>query len=256
MSGSLKNRTALVTGGAGPIGFAIASALREAGARVHLADRDEQSTREAVERLGGGTHIQPAVADLRDNAALRRMFEHVVGASDRLDILVNNAAHLGVGYSFLDTPDDLLADVLATNLRATFVLSQLAARRMVEQRAGAIVHLGSTSASRAIRNRSAYIASKGGVESLTRAMAVELAPHGVRVNLVAPGYVRTPRWDELDATARDRRRSNIPSGREATPADVAATVRWLCDPANTVTGQRLAVDGAAEAQAYPADTEA
>lgn len=247
------HRVALVTGAAQHVGFAIAAALVADGMQVFVNDREAGPTREAAERLGPNAIAAPA--DLSREDQLRQMFERVIEQSGRMDVLVHNACVHGVGYGFLETPIDVLDNVLAVNLRAAFLLGQLAGQRMASRGSGVIIHVGSNTSSRAIRNRSAYIASKGGLDALTRAMAVDLGPLGIRVNTVAPGYVRTARWDTLPKEQITRRRRNVPLGRETTPEDVARAVRFLCDPDLLITGQRLVLDGGVEVQAFPSDAD-
>ena len=245
---------ALVTGAAQHTGYAIATELLRQGMRVYVNDRHADAVRRAVETLG--EHARPAPADLAQPEAIDAMCDAVLAETGRLDVLVNNACHHGLGHGFLDTPMQLVDDVFAVNVRAVFQLSQRVAASMVEQGGGSIVHIGSNTSRRAIRRRSAYIASKGAIDSLTRAMAIELAPHHVRVNTIAPGYIRTTRWDALPDETVARRHENLPLGVEAEGEDIARAVAFLCsDAGRRITGQRLVIDGGMDLQLVPPDAD-
>ncbi len=247
-------RIALVTGAARHTGYAIAAELLRQGMRVYVNDLDEDAVRSAVASLG--EEARPAPADLSQPKAVDAMCQRVLDDAGRIDLLVNNACHHGIGLGFLDTPMALLDEVLDVNVQAVFQLSQRAAAAMIERGGGNIVHIGSNTSHRAIRNRSAYIASKGAIDSLTRAMALELAPHHVRVNAVAPGYVRTTRWEDLPADTVERRHNNIPLRFEADGKDVARAVAFLgSDAARRITGQRIVVDGGMDIQLAPPDAD-
>jgi len=251
----LSNRIALVSGAARHTGKAIAEELIRQGATVYLTDRDEETLAATVTELGPEAHA--ALADLTDDGQVRQMMSAIADEAGRLDILVNNACHLGVGPSFLETPMELLNQVFAVNVRGVFLLSQLAARTMAEHGQGCIVNISSNTSQRAIRNRSAYIASKGAINSLSRAMAVELAPLGIRVNTILPGYIHTSRWDNISDDTRGRRYTNVPLGVEAMGADIAQAVAFLVsDQAANVVGAELAIDGGTRVQLYPKDCEA
>jgi NAD(P)-dependent dehydrogenase (short-subunit alcohol dehydrogenase family) len=133
---------------------------------------------------------------------------------------------------------------------------QLAARPMAERRSGTIINLGSVTSDRVSRKRSVYVSTKGAVATLTRSMAVELGPLGIRVNNVAPGYIQTSRWLKSSAGDQQQRRENIPLGREATPDDIACAVSFLAsDQARCITGVSLPVDGGTLAQWFPHQSE-
>ncbi len=251
----LTGKIALVTGATRHTGYAIAAELLRQGAIVYVNGRNAEDLAAAVERLGAGA--RPALADLSQEHAVRGMMADLLAEAGRLDILVNNACHLGIGPDFVETPMELLDQVLSVNLRATFLLAQLAAREMMRHREGAIINISSNTADRVIRQRSTYIASKGAINALTRALAVELAPHGIRVNTVSPGYIHTTRWESISAATRDRRHANIPLGLEASGEDIGrAVVFFASEMANNIVGAHLTVDGGASTQLFPADVEA
>ena len=184
------------------------------------------------------------------------MFAQLKEHTDQLDVLVNNACHLG---SFKNFTDMTLADfdsVLAVNLRAVFLTSQHAVKIMMTHGGGAIVNLSSNTAHRAIRGRSDYITAKGGVEAMSRAMALELGGHHIRVNVVSPGYIHTNRWDTLPAQHVKRRRDNLPLGKEATTDDIAEAVYYMASPqSRAITGTILTVDAGASIQLVPTECE-
>ncbi|WP_068772015.1 SDR family oxidoreductase [Termitidicoccus mucosus] len=251
---NFKDQHVLVTGAATNSGLAIARAFAAAGARVALNDLDPAATEQAAAELRADTggEIAAMPADLASRDAVAGLFARIRAEWGRLDVLVNNAVQHAIGHSFLDMPPAVLENVVRVNLLGTFYCSQEAARLMVAQGGGAIVNLGSNAAARAIRNRSAYVATKGGIEALTRAMALELGPRGIRVNTVIPGYIHTSRWDGLAPEVVARRRAIVPLGREADGADIADAVLFLAsEQARRITGSRLVVDGGCSVQLVP-----
>lgn len=248
----------LVTGAESNTGLGIARRFAEEGATVALHGVNAAATVEAAARIGRDHRatVLPLAADFTQDGAVDAIFAEIRRRLGGLDVLVNNAVDQALGYSFVDTPPSFLAAAILVNLVAPFRCAQLAASLMIAEGGGAIVNLGSNTAERAIRNRSAYVATKGSIEALTRAMAVELGPRGVRVNAVVPGYIFTERWVQLPAESAARRRANLPLGRESSARDIANAVLFLAsDEARSITGTRLVVDGGCLAQLLPGDTE-
>ena len=237
----LTGRRALVTGGSGGIGRGLAQALVDAGATVAVLGRSDATDEVAAEL--GGIAVR---ADLADRDALRRGFDESVERLGGLDILVNSH---GIGRASRAVEHELAdwSDVIEVNLTATFELCQLAGRLMLEQRRGKIVNIASVLSFQGGLFVSSYAASKGGVSQLTMALANEWAAHGVNVNAVAPGYVKTPLnariWrGDPDRTAQITQR--IPAGRWAEPSDIGGAVVFLCSAAGDyVHGITLPVDG-------------
>ena len=215
-----RHKVALVTGASRGIGLAVAERLRTDGWRVETADRTS------------GT-------DLADLEAARAVVEGL----DRIDALVANAGTVA-RYPALELPLEEWQRVIALNLTSVFVLAQAAGRRMVDAGGGAIVMTASLLSVIGGVNAAAYAASKGGVAQLARSLSNELAPHGVRVNAVAPGWVETELTSTLEPWKRDEVTPRIPLGRWAQPDDVAGPIAWLLsDDARYVTGAVIPVDG-------------
>lgn len=253
MMSQVTSPTVLVTGAATNTGLGIARAFAAQGFHVFMADMKSEVLTQAasIGRLAKGF-----VVDLTSPAHIDGIFNQLAQQASRLDVLVNNAAHLGCNRTFVEMTLEEFDRTLAVNLRATFYVSQLAAKWMIRQGGGSIVHLSSNTAGRAIRRRCDYIAGKGGIEAMTRAMAVELGPDRIRVNAVAPGYIHTDRWSVLPTDQVSRRRRNLPAGHEASIEDVAQAVLFLAGPASqSITGTVLTVDAGASAQLLPVDCE-
>jgi len=237
----LTGRRALVTGGGGGIGRGLAGALADAGARIAVLGRSERVDEAARELEGVAVH-----ADLADRDELRRGFEEAVQGLGGLDVLVNSH---GIGRASLAVDHELSDwdEVLRVNLTATFELCQLAGRIMIERGSGKIVNIASVLTFQGGIRIPSYAASKGGVGTLTMALANEWASRGVNVNAIAPGYVKTALnariWrDDPERTAEITAR--IPAGRWGEPSDMGGAVVFLSSRASDyVHGAILAVDG-------------
>jgi 3-oxoacyl-[acyl-carrier protein] reductase len=248
----------LVTGASRNTGLGIAARFAAEGALVFVNGTTSQRVARAAAELRsrGLERIVEAPADLGDQAAVDALFRLIRERAARLDVLVNNAVVQGVGHSLEDTPLELFEQVIRVNLIGLFHVAREAAKMMIRQGGGAIVNVSSNVSTRAIHKRSAYVASKGGVDALTLAMAVDLGPRGVRVNSVAPGYIHTERWEALSEHETLRRRANIPLGKEASAGEIAAAVLFLAsDEASGIHGARLVVDGGCSAQHMPLDVD-
>jgi len=237
----------LVTGAQRGIGRAIAVRFAAAGADVALNFLDDKAAAEsaAAEIAALGRRAATIAADISKPEEARRLVADAERALGPIDVLVNNAG-IFPRAPFLDLTEDTWDAVLDTNLKATFVCAQEAARRMVAAgRPGAIINLSSGAPYRGSMRATAYMASKLGIVGLTRGMARELAPHGIRVNAVAPGITNTamPRLGNTEEALAALGRSN-PTGHLAEPEDIADVVVFLAtDDARHLVGQLIHVNG-------------
>ncbi|MFW5642197.1 MAG: SDR family NAD(P)-dependent oxidoreductase [Roseicyclus sp.] len=238
-----ERRLALVTGGAQGIGYACGEALKEDGWDVILSDVNEDGLAEAVAQLGAVAGI---VCDMGDPAAVAAMFDRIEAEHGVVSALVNNAG-IALPGDFLDYDIADFDRVIAVNLRGTFLALQRTAKAMVGASVkGAIVNMSSINAQLAIPAIPAYCASKGGVTQLTKAAALALAPHGIRVNAVGPGSIDTAMMAGVNANpeAMSRVLSRTPLGRVGTAREVGDVVAFLCsEKASYVTGETVYVDG-------------
>jgi NAD(P)-dependent dehydrogenase (short-subunit alcohol dehydrogenase family) len=239
----LDGKAALVTGAGRGIGRAVALALAAAGAELILVSRTVSQLEDLARKIAAcGSKARVLPLDVTDTPAMRAAFADL----DRLDILVNNAG-INRPQPFVEVDEATLDLLLGLNVRAAFLVAQAAARSMVSQGGGVIInmssqmgHVGSE------RDRTVYVMTKHAIEGLTKAMAVELAPRGVRVVSVAPTFVQTPLTQPFFDDPGTRRwiLDRIPLGRPGTVEDVAQAVVFLASPAaSLVTGSSLFVDG-------------
>ena len=244
VSFDLSGKVALVTGANTGIGQAIAVALAEAGADVALAGRSEPGETLALIAATGRKAVSIA-ADFSSIEPVGRVIGEALAGLGRLDILVNNAGIIRRADLDVFTEDDWDA-VVDTNLKTLFFLSQAAARPMTARGSGKIINIASLLSFQGGIRVPSYTAAKSGVAGLTRAMANELAPRGVQVNAIAPGYIATNNTTALreDETRNRQILERIPTGRWGRPEDIAGAAVFLASPAaDYVTGQVLAVDG-------------
>lgn len=240
----MAEKLALVTGGAQGIGYACAEALIEDGCRVILSDINADKLSEAAETLGHDTVAKPC--DMGDADAVLAMFDEIEAEYGPVSVLVNNAG-VALPGDFLGYGLDDFKTVLGINLIGVFVATQRAAKTMVEKGIkGAIVNMSSINAQVAIPAIPAYCASKGGVMQLTKAAALALAPHGIRVNAVGPGSIDTAMMAGVNANpeAFAKAMSRTPLGRPGTAREIGDVVAFLAsDKASYITGETIYVDG-------------
>ena len=249
----LAGKVALVTGAAQGIGQACAVRLAKEGAKIVVCDVNEkagQQVAKAIEAKGGrAVYVR---CDVSKAGEVESALAAALKAFRRIDVLVNNAGVVD-DAPFLDLSIDELDRVLGINLRGAFLMAQAVARQMVKQgkgkggaSAGAIVNMSSVNERFGLPDHVAYSMSKGGISQLTKAMAVALAPQGIRVNAVGPGTIDTPLLKDVvkDKAFRNKVLSRTPLGRFGKPAEVAAIVAWLAsDEASYVTGTTVFADG-------------
>lgn len=240
---SFCKKVALVTGGSLGIGQTIAEALVRAGAAVAIVGRCAESLKKAKDALGGRVLTLPA--DVSDPAGVLRVVQETFERLGPVDVLINNAG-IGRSIPFLETTFQDWREIMAVNLDGLFLVGQTVAKAMVRHgREGRIVNVASVSGLRAGKGRAAYGTSKAAVLHLTKQMAIELAPHGIAVNAVAPGPVDTPMTRSMHTPAvREAYRAAIPLGRYAQREEVANAALFLASPlSGGITGEVLAVDG-------------
>lgn len=248
----LKGQVAVVTGGAKGIGQGIVLRLAREGMRVVVADIDEESLAATATSLRDmGVDLMAFPGDLSQADDIQRLFEQTKAAYGGLNLLVNNAANLE-RKRFLDNHQELLELQMATNIRGPYLCSVNAATLMRAGKGGSIVHISSVGAFRAHWKGFPYDVTKGALNTMTWAMAIDLAEYNIRVNAIGPGATRTYRTPPDDHPAVERVAARIPLGRFGTVAEMASVVAYLASPeASYITGQVIYVDGGVTAQLTP-----
>ena len=238
-------KVAVVTGASRGIGRACALRLAEDGMTVVVNySRSEAAALEVVEQIKakGGDAIALR-ADVSDPAAVKEMFKTVWKTYGQIDVLVNNAGIVRDEYLLMLT-EDSLNTCLDLNLKGYFYCAQQAVLKMFRKKSGVIVNMSSVSSKMALAGQSVYSATKGAINSMTQTMAKELAPYGIRVNAVAPGFIETEMIDALPADKREEYLKNVPLGRFGKVEEVAAMVSMLASDATSyLTGQVIVLDG-------------
>ena len=246
----LEGKVAIVTGGGRGIGFEIAEGLVEAGARVVLTGRRREWLDPAEKQIRErGGEALTVVADVADPQGVSETVRATVERFGGVDLLVNNAG-ISWGSPSLTHPLEKWRAVIDVNLTGAWLMSQAAAAPMIERGGGAILNVSSITAQLGIepelQDTVSYNASKGGLEALTRDLAVKWARDGIRVNAIAPGYFHTRLTDYLVKTVEDRMMSISPLGRMGRDGELKGAAVFLCSPAASfITGQVLNVDGGA-----------
>ena len=259
--GKFDGKVVLVTGGSRNTGLDLVEKFVREGAKVFTCGSTAASTAAGAAALAarGVAGVTSIACDISDLAQVRALFDAVEREAGRLDILVNNAANQGLGHGGpLEMDPSRFHEVLNVNVIGGFQVTQQACNRFFMKQAsrGVVVFLSSNTAMRAIRRRTAYCASKGAVNSMVRALALDLAPLGIRVNCCAPGYINTERWDSLDPKIAARRRLNCPLRREARGSDIANVVAFLAsDDSSNMTGEIVTCDAGCSCQHMPEDLD-
>lgn len=245
-------KTVMITGGASGIGLGIAQRFLAEGAAIAIYDRNRPDDG----ALGDNQRVLVVQGDVTDEVAVDGAVEETVSRFGRLDVMVNNAGVIGIG-PVAGMAYDEWRRVVDTNIHGVFLGARAAAKHMIAQgTGGSIINASSGAGRRGVANLSHYCASKAAIIMFTQSLALELAPHKIRVNSYAPGHIETPFWKDiaegfagvLDKTPDqviEMFASSIPWGRFGTPDDVAAAVSWLaCDEAEFVSAQAIAMNGA------------
>ena len=259
--GRFDGKVVLVTGGNRNTGLWLVKKFVDEGARVFACGSSERSAKSGAEALDGmGVKgVTMMTCDISDLAQVTAMFDRIEKDAGRLDILVNNAANQGIGHGGpLEMDPAKFHEVFNVNVIGGFHVTQMACNRffMKQESRGTVVFLSSNTAMRAIRGRTAYCSSKGAINSMVRALALDLAPLGIRVNCCAPGYINTERWDVLDPKIAARRRLNCPLRREATGTDIANVVAFLAsEDSSNMAGEIVTCDAGCSCQHMPEDVD-
>ena len=249
MEGGFGGRVALITGGNSGIGLAAALEFARCGARVVLAARRKQQGADAIERIGAaGGEAAFVATDVTDSYSVRGMVDFCLATFGRLDFAYNNAGTVGdIHTEIADAGEEAFDRVIATNLRGTWLSMKYEVPAILATGGGAIVNCGSVSGLQGSIRASAYSASKHAVLGMTRAVALDYAEQGIRVNAICPALTMTDIVERDYAKAPGKLASNlasIPMGRAAQPGEVARAVTWLCGADGSfITGTAIPVDG-------------
>ncbi|MEQ8267471.1 MAG: SDR family NAD(P)-dependent oxidoreductase [Parvibaculum sp.] len=248
---TLSGKVAIVTGGASGIGRAIAHAFADEGAKVVIADIEEEAgEKTAAEIVDRGGEAVFRYCDVGERLDVRNLVCAAGDAFEKIDILVNNAGVVSKGSDFLTLEEEEFDRVIRINLKGHFLVGQAVAQRMVAQieeghAPGTIINMSSINAVVAIPAQAAYSASKGGIKQLTEAMALSLAPYGIRVNAIGPGTIQTAMAGTVNEPAAQKAiLSRTPLGRVGQPEEIASLAVFLAsDGASYMTGQTVYADG-------------
>ena len=244
MSSDNQNKIAIVTGGGSGIGLAIATKFVEEKFTTIIVGRDQQKLDAAQQKLGA--LCIPISCDLTDLTALPKLVEDIIKKYGKIDVLVNNAG-INMKKEFTEVSDEDFQRILMTNVTAVFALSREVVKQMLQKGSGSIINISSMASQYGIPKVIAYTASKAAIEGMTKAMAVELSPKGIRVNCIAPGFIATDMSAKAlnnDPERKQKVMSRTPMGYMGDPSDIANAALYLADgQAKYVTGVVLPVDG-------------
>ena len=241
---SSSKKIAIVTGGGSGIGFAISEKFTQNGIETIIVGRDEKKLKQAEEKLGELCHAM--TCDVSDLSSIPGFISKVINQFGQIDVLVNNAG-INMKKEFQDVTDEDFQKVITTNLTAVFAISREVVKQMLKQKSGSIINISSMAAQYGLPKVIAYSASKTAIDGMTRAMAVELSPKGIRVNAIAPGFIITEMTDKALNSDPERKAKvfgRTPMGHMGQPSDIGDAALFLAsDAAKYITGVVLPVDG-------------
>lgn len=237
---SLSGKTALITGATGGIGESIAKALHDAGAKIAISSTREEKLQEVASKLSGAVVLP---CNLKDTAAVEALIPSAEEKLGQLDILVCNAGVTKDGLA-MRMKDEDWQDVLDINLTSSFKLARAAVKGMMKRRFGRIINISSVVAVMGNPGQANYCASKAGLIGMSKSLSAEVASRGITINMIAPGFIKTPMTDKLNEEQQQRITNNIPAGRFGLPEDIAgASVFLASDAASYITGQTIHING-------------
>jgi NAD(P)-dependent dehydrogenase (short-subunit alcohol dehydrogenase family) len=245
-SNLLEDKVILVTGGSKGIGNAIADTLAMSGAKVIICNRnEEEGVKSANQIKEKGLLAEFKSIDMSIPSSIKEVVQSVNGENGRIDAVINSAGHLIVKPA-IDYEVEEIESLLQINLRGAFVLAQETAKVMIPNKRGKLIFVSSILAERAVPNQAAYIATKGGIAALTRALSIEWAQYNIQVNAIAPQLTRTPMTEGLFSNHEKMKTviERTPAGRAGEPHDIAGLAKFLCsNESDYLTGQHICVDG-------------
>ena len=237
-------RVAIVTGGGSGLGYAIAEKFVSDGIETIIVGRDETKLKTAKDQLGALCYAMPC--DVSDLKAIPGLIESIIKKFGQIDILVNNAG-INMKKEFTEVTDEDFQKIITTNLCSVFAISREVVKQMLVQKSGSIIHISSMAAQYGLPKVIAYSASKTAIDGMTRAMAVELSPKGIRVNAIAPGFIVTAMTDtalNADPERKEKVFARTPMGYMGQPGDIGDAALFLAGAASKyITGIVLPVDG-------------
>lgn len=241
---AVQKKVAIVTGGGSGLGFAIAEKFTQTGIQTIIVGRNEEKLKTAKEQLGQNCFYKSC--DLGDLPSIPALIENIITEFGQIDILVNNAG-INMKKEFTDVTDEDFLSVINTNLVSVFAISREVVKQMLQQKTGSIINISSMAAQYGLPKVIAYSASKTAIDGMTRAMAVELSPKGIRVNAIAPGFIYSAMTDEALNSDPERKAKvfgRTPMGHMGQPTDIGEAALFLAgDTAKYITGVVLPVDG-------------
>ena len=239
-----KKRVAIVTGGGSGLGLAISEKFTRNGIETIIVGRDKEKLAKAKEQLGDLCHSM--ICDVSDLPSIPKFVADVINQFGQIDILVNNAG-INMKKEFTEVTDEEFQSVITTNLSSVFAMSREVVKQMLKQKSGSIINISSMAAQYGLPKVIAYSASKTAIDGLTRAMAVELSPKGIRINAIAPGFIYTAMTDKALNSDPERKAKvfgRTPMGHMGQPSDIGDAALFLAnDSSKYITGVVLPVDG-------------